>query len=312
MAYISIFSTPFLLYELIVVAFTPAPLQEFRVPILSDEYIRSHVANALAEDIGSGDATTNAIINANHRSAAVITTREEIVLCGVPLVKEVFNQLDSECEIQSLKEDGHQVEEGGNILSIMATTRALLAGERTALNFIQRLSGIATLVSLYAEEVKGSKALVLDTRKTTPGWRLLEKYAVQCGGGRNHRRGLDDMIMIKDNHLASMDGPNRIARAIDLARKSSPELKIEVEADTIIQAKQAAEAGADIILLDNMSVDELREAISVIDNRSQIEASGRVNIDNINQIASTGVNYISVGAITHSAPAIDVSLKILK
>lgn len=282
------------------------------MPELSDEHIRSHVANALAEDIGSGDVTTNAIVNADHRSAAFIIAREEMVLCGLSLAKEVFNQLDPECEIQHLDEDGHQIDENGNIMSIMATTRALLAGERTVLNYIQRLSGIATMASLYVNKAKHSNALILDTRKTTPGWRLLEKYAVQCGGARNHRRGLDDMIMIKDNHLASMDGPNRIARAIDLARKSSPELKIEVEADTIIQAKQAAEAGADIILLDNMSVDELREAISVIDNRSQIEASGRVNIDNINQIASTGVNYISVGAITHSAPAIDVSLKILK
>ena len=270
------------------------------------------MANALAEDIGSGDATTNAIINVNHRSTAVITAREAIVSCGVSLAKEVFNQLDPECEIQILNEDGHQVDEGSNILSIMATTRALLAGERTALNFIQRLSGIATLASLYAEEVKSSKSLILDTRKTTPGWRLLEKYAVQCGGARNHRRGLDDMIMIKDNHLASMDGPNRIARAVDLARKSSPELKIEVEADTVVQARQAADAGADIILLDNMSIGELREAISVIDNRSQTEASGRININNIKKIANTGVNYISVGAITHSAPAIDVSLEIIK
>ncbi len=282
------------------------------MPEPSDEYIRSHVANALTEDIGSGDATTNAIVNADHRSAAFITAREEMVLCGLSLAKEVFNQLDPECEIQNLHEDGHQIGENGNIMSIMATTRALLAGERTALNFIQRLSGIATMASLYANEAKDSNALILDTRKTTPGWRLLEKYAVQCGGARNHRRGLDDMIMIKDNHLASMDGPNRIARAIDLARKNSSGLKIEVEADTVVQARQAADAGADIILLDNMSVDELREAVSVIGNRSQTEASGRININNVQEIARTGVNYISVGAITHSAPAVDVSLEIIK
>jgi nicotinate-nucleotide pyrophosphorylase (carboxylating) len=168
------------------------------------------------------------------------------------------------------------------------------------------------MASLYVNEAKDSNALILDTRKTTPGWRLLEKYAVQCGGARNHRRGLDDMIMIKDNHLASMDGPNRIARAIDLARKNSSGLKIEVEADTVVQARQAADAGADIILLDNMSVDELREAVSVIGNRSQTEASGRININNVQEIARTGVNYISVGAITHSAPAVDVSLEIIK
>ncbi len=280
------------------------------MPELSDKYIRSHVANAIAEDIGSGDATTNAIIDANQRSEAFMTAREGIVLCGCSLAEEVFFQLDAECEIQHFHEDGHQVGEGENILSITAKTRALLAGERTALNYIQRLSGISTMASLYANEAKGSNSTILDTRKTTPGWRLLEKHAVRCGGVRNHRLGLDDMIMIKDNHLASIDGSNRIARAIGLARANAPGLKVEVEADTVAQAKEAADGGADIILLDNMSVSELREAVLVIDNRSQTEASGGIQLEDVRKTASTGVNFISVGAITHSARAVDISMEI--
>ena len=280
------------------------------MPELSSENIRLHVTNALAEDIRSGDVTTNALISNNQQSEACITARENIVLCGISLAQEVFRQLDSQCEIHLTNKDGHQVDEGGNIMSINAATRALLTGERTALNFLQKLSGIATVAALYANEVKDSGTLILDTRKTTPGWRPMEKYAVQCGGARNHRQGLDDLIMIKDNHLASMDGPNRIAKAIDMARASSPELKVEVEVDTVIQAKQAADAGADIILLDNMTPSELREAVSVVDNRSQTEASGGIKLENVREVADTGVNYISVGAITHSAPAVDISLEI--
>lgn len=280
------------------------------MPELSSENIRLHVTNALAEDIRSGDVTTNALISNSHQSEACITARENIVLCGISLAQEVFRQLDSQCEIHLTNKDGHQVDEGGNIMSINAATRALLTGERTALNFLQKLSGVATVAALYANEVKDSGTLILDTRKTTPGWRSMEKYAVQCGGARNHRQGLDDLIMIKDNHLASMDGPNRIAKAIDMARASSPELKVEVEVDTVIQAKQAADAGADIILLDNMTPSELREAVSVVDSRSQTEASGGIKLGNVREVADTGVNYISVGAITHSAPAVDISLEI--
>ena len=280
------------------------------MPELSSENIRLHVTNALAEDIRSGDVTTNALISNSQQSEACITARENIVLCGISLAQEVFRQLDSQCEIHLTSKDGHQVDEGGNIMSINAATRALLTGERTALNFLQKLSGIATVAALYANEVKDFGTLILDTRKTTPGWRQMEKYAVQCGGARNHRQGLDDLIMIKDNHLASMDGPNRIAKAIDMARASSPELKVEVEVDTVIQAKQAADAGAEIILLDNMTPSELREAVSVVDSRSQTEASGGIKLENVREVADTGVNYISVGAITHSAPAVDISLEI--
>ena len=280
------------------------------MPELSDEYIRLHVANALAEDIGSGDVTTNALISADHQSEARIIAREDIVLCGISLALAVFQELDPHCEIHQIKKDSHQVNQGDNVMSITASTRALLTGERTALNFIQRMSGIATIAALYVNEVRDSNALIFDTRKTTPGWRLLEKYAAQCGGAQNHRHGLDDMVMIKDNHLASMGGSNQIARAIEITQKHAPELKVEVEADTVSQAKQAADAGADIVLLDNMTLDELRRAVSVVDNRSQTEASGGISLRDIKEIASIGVNRISVGAITHSAPAVDISMEI--
>mgnify|MGYP001425176861 CR=1 FL=1 len=280
------------------------------MPELSDEYIRLHVTNALAEDIGSGDVTTNALISADHQSEARIIAREDIVLSGISLALAVFQELDPHCEIHQIKKDGHQVNQGDNVMSITASTRALLTGERTALNFIQRMSGIATIAALYVNEVRDSNALIFDTRKTTPGWRLLEKYAAQCGGAQNHRYGLDDMVMIKDNHLASMGGSNRIARAIETTQKHAPELKVEVEADTVSQAKQAADAGADIVLLDNMTLGELRRAVSAVDNRSQTEASGGISLRDIKEIASTGVNRISVGAITHSAPAVDISMEI--
>ena len=280
------------------------------MPELSAEYIRLHVANALAEDIGSGDVTTNALIPADHQSEARIIAREDIVLCGVSLALAVFQELDPHCEILQIKKDSHQVNQGDNVMSITASTRALLTGERTALNFIQRMSGIATIAALYVNEVRDSNALIFDTRKTTPGWRQLEKYAAHCGGAQNHRHGLDDMVMIKDNHLASMGGSNQIARAIETTQKHAPELKVEVEADTVSQAKEAADAGADIVLLDNMTLGELRRAVSVVDNRSQTEASGGISLRDIKEIASIGVNRISVGAITHSAPAVDISMEI--
>jgi nicotinate-nucleotide pyrophosphorylase (carboxylating) len=185
-------------------------------------------------------------------------------------------------------------------------TRALLTAERTALNFVQRLAGVATLTAQFVEQVAGTQAQILDTRKTTPGWRTLEKYAVACGGGTNHRVGLYDQVMIKDNHLALL-GDN-ITRAVSLAREASPELKIEVEADTVEQARAAVEAGADIVLLDNMSCDQIREAIKLIDGRSKTEASGGVTLETVRQIAETGVDFISVGALTHSAPSVDIAL----
>ena len=265
---------------------------------------------ALSEDIGQGDATTEALIAADASGQAQIIAREALVVAGVALAEAVFSELDNEASIDGRFEDGEKVQSGDCILTVTARLRALLTGERTALNFLQRLSGVATQSARYAEAVSGTGVLILDTRKTTPGWRVLEKYAVQCGGARNHRRGLDDMILIKDNHLAALPGECRIAEAVRRARRASPDLKIEVEAETLEQAEQAVEAGADIVLLDNMTIEELRAAVKLINGRTQTEASGGITLENIREVAETGVNYISAGALTHSARAVDISMKI--
>ena len=276
----------------------------------ADISIKQHVIAALSEDIGQGDATTEALIAADASGQAQIIAREALVVAGVALVEAVFSELDNEASIDGRFEDGEKVQSGDCILTVTARLRALLTGERTALNFLQRLSGVATQSARYAEAVSGTGVLILDTRKTTPGWRMLEKYAVQCGGARNHRRGLDDMMLIKDNHLAALSGEGRIAEAVHRARRASPDLKIEVEAETLEQAEQAVEAGADIVLLDNMTIEELRAAVKLINGRTQTEASGGITLENIREVAETGVNYISAGALTHSARAVDISMKI--
>jgi nicotinate-nucleotide pyrophosphorylase (carboxylating) len=216
----------------------------------------------------------------------------------------------SEIRIEHCVPDGRRVNAGATLLEISGPARAILSAERVALNFVQRLSGIATLTAQFVEAVRGANAKILDTRKTTPGWRRFEKYAVACGGGQNHRIGLFDMILIKDNHLAALksEKPNAIAAAIQRARKKFPKLKIEVEADTLKQAAQAADAGVDIILLDNMSLKQLRSAVKIVNGRAQTEASGGVNLKTVRAIAATGVDFISVGALTHSARAVDIGL----
>jgi nicotinate-nucleotide pyrophosphorylase (carboxylating) len=218
----------------------------------------------------------------------------------------------SECRIiiERLAKDGRRVKAGANLLKISGPARAILSAERVVLNFVQRLSGIATLTAQFVDAIKDTPAQILDTRKTTPGWRRFEKYAVACGGGKNHRFGLDDMVLIKDNHLAALRDakPNAIAAAVRRAREKYPQLKIEVEADTLVQAGQAANAGADIIMLDNMKPAQLRLAVQKIKGRAKTEASGGVNLGNVRAIANTGVDFISVGALTHSAPAVDIGL----
>ena len=206
--------------------------------------------------------------------------------------------------------DGSRLENGSALLRVAGPTRALLMGERVALNFVQRLSGIATLTAQFVEAVKGTGAKILDTRKTTPGLRLLEKYAVACGGGRNHRIGLFDLVLIKDNHLVALrdERPNAIEAAVRRAREKFPQLRVEVEADTLEQVQQAVNAGADIILLDNMSLDDMRAAVISVKSRAKLEASGGVNLHTVRGIAETGVDFISVGALTHSARAVDVAL----
>jgi len=213
-------------------------------------------------------------------------------------------------QIQKQARDGQRHKSGSVLLEIQGPARAILSAERVALNFVQRLSGVATSTNQFVQQVKGTKVQILDTRKTTPGWRRFEKYAVQCGGAWNHRLGLFDMILIKDNHLAALQDaePNAVAAAVALARRKFPELGVEVEADTLKQVQQAVDAGADIILLDNMSNAQLRQAVKLTGKRVRTEASGGVNLRTVRGIAMTGVNFISVGAITHSARAVDIGL----
>ncbi len=270
-----------------------------------DDYLPL-IKAALAEDIGSGDATTLALVSENSCASAVMVARDPLVMAGVDLALAAFQEVDERVEFGIEVLDGQNGNLFQPLLRLHGPTRALLTAERTALNFVQRLAGVATLTAQFVEQVAGTQAQILDTRKTTPGWRMLEKYAVACGGGTNHRIGLYDQVMIKDNHLALL-GDN-ITRAVSLAREASPELKIEVEADTVEQARAAVEAGADIVLLDNMSCDQIREAIKLIDGRSKTEASGGVTLETVREIAETGVDFISVGALTHSAPSVDIAL----
>jgi nicotinate-nucleotide pyrophosphorylase (carboxylating) len=274
------------------------------------EQIFQWVAAALAEDIGPGDATTQATIPPQALAHAAIVAREPLVVCGLMLAEAAFNKLSAEVRLQRAAAEGQRVDQGAVLLRIEGPAQAILSAERVALNFVQRLSGIATLTAQYVEAVRGTRAQILDTRKTTPGLRLLEKYAVACGGGVNHRVGLFDQILIKDNHLAALRQaqPNAIAAAVQRARAHFPQLKVEVEADTPEQVRQAAAAGADIILLDNMELAQLREAVQIIAGRARTEASGGVTLQTLRAIAETGVDFISVGALTHSARAMDIAL----
>ena len=305
---------------------------------LSAAEIRQAVQAALAEDIGGGDVTTLATVPATARARAVMQAREPLVVAGLDFAEAAFREVlpfihrkgercepptskrksgrrgappsGAEIKIDRLVKDGQPVMAGDILLNISGPARALLSAERVALNFVQRLSGIATLTAQFVEAVKGKPVQILDTRKTTPGWRRFEKFAVTCGGGHNHRLGLFDLVLIKDNHRLALrnERPNAIAAAVQRARASFPRLKIEVEADTLEQVGQAAAAGADIILLDNMSPMQLRLAVQKIKGRAKTEASGGVNLAGIPTIAQTGVDFISIGALTHSARAVDIGL----
>jgi len=278
-------------------------------PLKAEEICRA-VHLALAEDVGSGDVTTAATVPETALASASMRTRETIVAAGMPLAETTFFELSSAVKIERAAKEGQRVEANRGLMRITGPARALLTGERVALNFVQRLSGIATLTAQFVEAVKGTGACILDTRKTTPGWRSLEKYAVTCGGGHNNRMGLFDMVMIKDNHLVALraESPNAIAAAIQRARARYPKLKVEVEADTLEQVEQALDAGADLILLDNMNLVQLRLAVQKCKGRAQTEASGGINLAGVRAIAETGVDFISVGALTHSARAVDIGL----
>ena len=277
---------------------------------LSAAEIRRAVRAALAEDIGRGDATTLATVPARLAARAVMRAREPLVVAGLGFAEAAFRALSSRVEIQWAAREGRRVKAGAALLKISGPARAILGAERVALNFVQRLSGVATLTAQFVHAVHGARARVLDTRKTTPGWRRFEKYAVACGGGTNHRLGLHDMILIKDNHLAALREakPNAIAAAVARARRKFPKLKIEVEADRLEQVQQALDAGVEMILLDNMAPAQLRRAVKMAQGRARCEASGGVNLGNARAIAQTGVDFISVGALTHSARAVDIGL----
>ena len=272
--------------------------------------IRRAVRIALREDIGTGDVTTRATVPQGVSASAAMRAREPLVVAGLGFAEAAFRALSPAIHLHRRAADGRRIGTGGVLLKISGPARAILGAERVALNFVQRLSGIATLTAQFVDAVKPTPARILDTRKTTPGWRRFEKYAVVCGGGHNHRAGLHDMVLIKDNHLGALRGakPNAVEAAIRAARRGYPRLRIEVEADTLEQVAQAVEAGADIILLDNMPVARLRAAVKLVAGRAQTEASGGVRLQTVRAIANTGVDFISVGALTHSARAVDIGL----
>jgi len=264
------------------------------------------VLAALAEDIGAGDVTTDATVPDDAVGTAALLVKESGVVCGLGVAATAFRALDPDVRFEAFVSDGDVVDAPGVVARVTGSERALLTAERVALNFLGRLSGIATLTRRYVEAVEGTGAAVLDTRKTTPGLRALEKHAVVSGGGRNHRFGLDDAVLIKDNHLRAAGS---LTGAVELIRGATS-LPIEVECETLDQVGEALDLVVDAILLDNMTLDELRDAVALTNRRARLEASGGVNLDTIRAVAETGVDEISVGAITHSAPSLDVSLEL--
>ncbi len=274
------------------------------------EEICRAVRFALSEDVGSGDVTSLSTVPEGAQARAKMVAREMLLVCGLSLAEEAFRQVDSNLSIHRQAKDGQRVDRGDILLTVEGPARAILTAERVALNFVQRLSGIATTTAQFVEAIRGTHAKILDTRKTTPGLRLLEKYAVVCGGGQNHRIGLFDMVLIKDNHLVALQNepPNAIDAAVKRARERYPHLKVEVEADTPQQVEQALFAGADVILLDNMTLEEMKTAVHWVNKRAKTEASGGVRLGTVRAIAETGVDYISIGALTHSARSVDIAL----
>lgn len=274
-----------------------------------DPAIESLIGLALAEDIGTGDVTALYFVPEGAHSRARIAAREAGVLAGVEIARRVFARIEPRVNVQARLADGDTFAAGDTVLELEGPTRALLTGERTALNFLQRLCGVATQTRRYVEAVRPHPVQVWDTRKTTPGWRLLEKAAVRAGGGTNHRMGLFDHVMVKDNHLAAGGGLAALQAGIDRVRAERPNARVQIEADTLEQvAAFLSLSGVDMLLLDNMSCGKLREAVRLNAGRLWLEASGGVTLDTIGAIAATGVNAISVGALTHSARALDLGL----
>ncbi|MDE7453555.1 MAG: carboxylating nicotinate-nucleotide diphosphorylase [Clostridia bacterium] len=271
--------------------------------INADELIKS----ALKEDISSEDVTTNAVMRGFVAGEADLICKQDGIICGLPVFERTFKILDEGVEIEFFKTEGEQVKKGELIAKVRGDIRVILSGERTALNFLQRMSGIATYTAQTVKLLEGSKTRLLDTRKTTPNMRLFEKYAVKVGGGCNHRYNLSDGILLKDNHIGAAGG---VKKAIQMAKEYAPFVrKIEVEVENLEMCKEAVEAGADIIMLDNMSVEDMKKAVKLIAGRAQTECSGNVTRENIEKIKSVGVDFVSSGALTHSAPILDLSLK---
>jgi nicotinate-nucleotide pyrophosphorylase (carboxylating) len=264
---------------------------------------------ALAEDIGTGDVTTLSTVPAGATAHGTMLAKAPGVISGLHAAAITFYRVDPAVSFRALVADGDAVTAGTLIAELDGPARSLLTAERVALNLLQRLSGVATLTSQLVAAVAGTEAKIIDTRKTTPGLRILEKAAVRNGGGHNHRVGLSDGVLIKDNHLAAIGGPDRVTKAVFAARERAPHtLKIEVEVTTLDEVREAVAAGADIILLDNMDVETMRDAVGMVDGRALLEASGNVTLETVRAIAETGVDLISSGALTHSAPALDISL----
>jgi nicotinate-nucleotide pyrophosphorylase (carboxylating) len=279
---------------------------------LSGPQLESIVIKALAEDLAWGDITTDALVPYSLDGMATILAKSEGVLAGTEVAALVFNRVDSTLKVKLILEDGVRLKHGDVIGTVTGSVASILRAERTALNFLQRLSGIATETSFYVEKVKGCRVAILDTRKTTPGMRFLEKYAVRVGGGKNHRSHLGDGVLIKDNHLAALARLGiSMAQAVRQAKERAPhEFRVEVEVTSTEQAREAAAAGADIIMLDNMNIEDMRQAVDELKGKVLLEASGGVNLQTIRSIAETRVDFISIGALTHSAHSLDISLEL--
>jgi nicotinate-nucleotide pyrophosphorylase (carboxylating) len=278
--------------------------------LLNSPHLDRLIDLALEEDIGPGDVTTQALVDPELQGEAHIRAKAALVVAGLPVASRVFRQLDAKVVFAPAVDDGQEVAPGTVLARLTGPVAAILTGERVALNFLQRLSGIATFTRAMAAQVAGSHAVLVDTRKTTPGWRVLEKYAVRQGGGGNHRLGLYDEVLIKNNHLTAVGS---IGEAVRLAKaRAHPRLKIEVEVTDLQGLEEALNAGADRILLDNMDDDTLRRAVEVTRGRALLEASGGMTKERLPQVAATGVDFISMGALTHSAPAVDIHLRLIK
>lgn len=264
------------------------------------------IDNALREDMPEGDITSENVVSQDSTSKAVITGKEEGILAGIEVAEKVFKKIDPEIRIKKYFRDGQGIKKGEKLAVLQGSSISLLKGERTALNFLQRMSGIATLTRRFVNGLRGSSTKLLDTRKTTPGLRILEKYAVKTGGGENHRFSLSDMVMLKDNHLRLVGD---IRTAVERARANiRPGIKIEVETSNLKEVKEAINSGADMVMLDNMSLNKMREVVEWVNGRVPLEVSGKVDLDNIKDIALLGVDYVSVGSLTHSFKSLDISL----